>query len=69
MSNNYTIQTVPEFADNFEYHHIHGQYCQKQSDNQWYKTLGTNDGTIAYDGKCPGPAFLGAGVCVIAAQE
>jgi len=53
MSNNYTIQTVPEFADNFEYHHIHG----------------TNDGTIAYDGKCPGPAFLGAGVCVIAAQE
>ena len=34
MSNNYTIQIVPEFADNFEYHHIHGQYCQKQSDNQ-----------------------------------
>merc|ERR1712107_618897 len=53
MSNDYTIQTVPEFADNFEYYHFHG----------------TNDGTIAYDGKCPGPGFLGAGVCVIAAQE
>jgi len=53
MSNNYTVQTVPQFADTFEYHHIHG----------------TNDGTIAYDGKCPGPPFLGAGVCVIAAQK
>merc|ERR1712079_290990 len=53
MSNDYTIKTVPEFADNFEYYHFHG----------------TNDGTIAYDGKCPGPGFLGAGVCVIAAQE
>merc|ERR1712107_512474 len=53
MSNDYTIQTVPEFADNFEYYHFHG----------------TNDGTIAYDGKCPGPGFLVAGVCVIAAQE
>merc|ERR1711962_1363171 len=41
MSNDYTIQTVPEFADNFEYYHFHG----------------TDDGTIAYDGKCPGPGF------------
>ena len=34
MSNDYTIQTVPEFADNFEYYHFHGHYRQQQSCNQ-----------------------------------
>merc|ERR1711994_129895 len=53
MSNDYTIQTIPEFADSFEYYHFHG----------------TNDGTIAYEGKCPGPPFLGEDVCVIPAQQ
>merc|ERR1712130_619861 len=38
MTNDYTIQTVPEFSDDFEYYHFHG----------------TDDGTIAYEGKCPG---------------
>jgi len=53
MSNDYTIQTIPEFSDDFEYYHFHG----------------TNDGTIAYEGKCPGPPFLGEDVCVIPAQQ
>merc|ERR1712158_80062 len=47
MSNDYTIQTIPEFSDDFEYYHFHG----------------TDDGTIAYEGKCPGPPFLGTNVC------
>merc|ERR1711863_68821 len=51
LSNDYTIQTVPEFSDDFEYYHFHG----------------TDDGTIAYEGKCPGPPFLGEDVCVIPA--
>ena len=34
MSNDYTIQTVPEFADNFEYYHFHGHYRLQQSYNQ-----------------------------------
>jgi len=53
MSNDYTIQTVPQFSDDFEYYHFHG----------------TEDGTIAYEGKCPGPPFLGADVCVVPAQK
>jgi len=53
ISNDYTIQTIPEFSDDFEYYHFHG----------------TNDGTIAYEGKCPGPPFLGEDVCVIPAQQ
>merc|ERR1712055_213945 len=53
MSNDYTIQTVPEFSDDFEYYHFHG----------------TDDGTIAYEGKCPGPPFLGEDVCVVPAQQ
>merc|ERR1712165_151264 len=53
LSNDYTIQTVPEFSDDFEYYHFHG----------------TNDGTIAYEGKCPGPPFLGTNVCVVPAQQ
>merc|ERR1712066_807697 len=53
MSNDYTIQTIPEFSDDFEYYHFHG----------------TNDGTIAYEGKCPGPPFLGEDVCVIPSQQ
>merc|ERR1719462_973 len=53
MSNDYTIQTVPEFSDDFEYYHFHG----------------TEDGTIAYEGKCPGPPFLGTDVCVVPAQK
>ena len=51
-ANVYDISTVPEFADNFEYAHFHG----------------TNDGAIAYNGKSPGPAFLGR-ADVIAAQK
>merc|ERR1719436_932594 len=53
MTNDYTIQTVPEFSDDFEYYHFHG----------------TDDGTIAYEGKCPGPPFLGTNVCVVPAQQ
>merc|ERR1711910_3177 len=53
LSNDYTIQTVPEFSDDFEYYHFHG----------------TDDGTIAYEGKCPGPPFLGTNVCVVPAQQ
>merc|ERR1711936_701528 len=53
MSNDYTIQTIPEFSDDFEYYHFHG----------------TDDGTIAYEGKCPGPPFLGEDVCVVPAQQ
>jgi len=53
LSNDYTVQTVPEFSDDFEYYHFHG----------------TNDGTIAYEGKCPGPPFLGEDVCVVPAQQ
>merc|ERR1712055_1193728 len=53
LSNDYTIQTVPEFSDDFEYYHFHG----------------TDDGTIAYEGKCPGPPFLGEDVCVVPAQQ
>merc|ERR1712037_539282 len=30
---------------------------------------GTDDGTIAYEGKCPGPPFLGEDVCVVPAQQ
>jgi len=52
-TNDYSVETVPVFADNFEYFHFHG----------------TNDGALAYEGKCPGPGFLGAGVCVVPAQE
>ena len=26
LSNDYTIQTVPEFSDDFEYYHFHGHY-------------------------------------------
>jgi len=53
LSNDYTIQTVPQFSDDFEYYHFHG----------------TEDGTIAYEGKCPGPPFLGTDVCVVPAQK
>jgi len=53
MTNDYTIQTVPEFSNDFEYYHFHG----------------TDDGTIAYEGKCPGPPFLGTNVCVVPAQQ
>merc|ERR1719237_928092 len=53
LSNDYTIQTVPEFSDDFVYYHFHG----------------TDDGTIAYEGKCPGPPFLGEDVCVVPAQQ
>jgi len=53
LSNDYTIQTVPVFSDDFEYYHFHG----------------TDDGTIAYEGKCPGPPFLGEDVCVVPAQQ
>jgi len=52
-TNDYSVETAPVFADNFEYFHFHG----------------TNDGALAYEGKCPGPGFLGAGVCVVPAQE
>jgi len=53
LSNDYTVQTVPVFSDDFEYYHFHG----------------TDDGTIAYEGKCPGPPFLGEDVCVVPAQQ
>ena len=26
LSNDYTVQTVPEFSDDFEYYHFHGHY-------------------------------------------
>merc|ERR1719234_1609472 len=53
LTNDYTVQTVPVFSDDFEYYHFHG----------------TDDGTIAYEGKCPGPPFLGDNVCVVPAQQ
>jgi hypothetical protein len=49
----FTVPVTLEFSDTFEYAHFHG----------------TNDGAIAYEGKSPGPSFLGANVDVIAAQK
>lgn len=53
VDNDYTIPATVEFDDAFEYAHFHG----------------TEDGAIAYEGKSPGPNFLGANVDVIAAQK
>ena len=52
-TNDHSIAAVLEFSDTFEYAHFHG----------------TDDGAIAYEGKSPGPGFLGANVDVIAAQK
>jgi len=52
-TNDHSIAAVLEFSDTFEYAHFHG----------------TDDGTIAYEGKSPGPGFLGTNVDVIAAQK
>jgi len=52
-SNDHSIPVRPQFDDNFQFLHFHG----------------TDDGTIAYGGKSPGPSFLGANVDVLPAQR
>jgi len=51
-TNEYNIAMVPQFKDDFVYAHFHG----------------TEDGAIKYEGKNPGPAFLGNAE-VISAQR
>lgn len=52
-NNDYSVPKELKFSDNFEYFHFHG----------------TEDNTIPYDGKCPGPSFLGENVHVLSAQK
>jgi poly(3-hydroxybutyrate) depolymerase len=49
----HSMPVRPQFDDNFQFLHFHG----------------TDDGTIAYWGKSPGPSFLGANVDVLPAQR
>lgn len=49
----HSMPVRPRFDDSFQFLHFHG----------------TNDGTIAYGGKSPGPSFLGANVDVLPAQR
>ena len=49
----HSVPVKPQFDEKFQLVHFHG----------------TNDGTIAYEGKSPGPAFLGANVDVLPAQR
>jgi len=51
--NDHSVPVKPQFDEKFQLVHFHG----------------TNDGTIAYEGKSPGPAFLGANVDVLPAQR
>ena len=49
----HSMPVQPQFDDDFQFLHFHG----------------TDDGTIAYWGKSPGPSFLGANVDVLPAQR
>lgn len=49
----HSMSVRPQFDDSFQFLHFHG----------------TDDGTIAYAGKSPGPSFLGANVDVLPAQR
>ena len=49
----HSMPVQPQFDDDFQFLHFHG----------------TDDGTIAYWGKSPGPSFLGANVDVLSAQR
>ena len=49
----HSISVRPQFDDSFQFLHFHG----------------TDDRTIAYAGKSPGPSFLGANVDVLPAQR
>ena len=53
MDNDYSAPAALEFAEGFEYVHLHG----------------TEDHTLPYWGASPGPPFLGQDVDVIAAQK
>ena len=49
----HSMPVRPQFDDKFQFLHFHG----------------SDDGTIAYGGKSPGPSFLGANVDVLPAQR
>ena len=49
----HSMPVQPQFDEKFQFLHFHG----------------TDDGTIAYRGKSPGPSFLGANVDVLSAQR
>ena len=52
-NNDYSVPKELKFSENFEYLHFHG----------------TEDSTIPYEGKFPGPSFLGENVHVLSAQK